>query len=339
MSVDKSNLRHVILSEYMQFAEGQKAAEDVQVAGSFDKVVISGMGGSALPANVLRMYINEQLSLHKGYMRLPVFQNRHYKLPTEAYENALSIFCSHSGNTEETIASFEEALENDLLCIGVSSGGVIEQMCADRGIPHVKLPMPFDNFQPRMATGHFVSAIFRVLTNTGMLPDASENMREAAELLEKDIPQLEDQGRELATKLEGKTPIVYASTRFKPLAMIWKIKMNENAKVPAFWNVFPELNHNEFVGFTNPQAAFHMIMLRNHDDDPRNLKRFEITAQIMRDKGIEVDIIDIPTDGPILYRMFYMLALGDWASYHLALIYGIDPTPVDMVEDFKALLK
>ncbi len=350
MTVDKSNLRRVILTEAEQFAEGFAAASNVKISGDFDKIMVSGMGGSALPANILRIYLNsvfaqngdtdkdDDLPTKKaGKRKLGVFQNRAYTLPPEAYDKCLNIICSHSGNTEETISSFRQALDAGLPCVGISAGGKIAQMCADNDVPHVTLPVPFDNFQPRMATGHFVSAMLQILINAGLVPDCKEEVLRAAEKLGEFIPQAESQGKELAVKLVGTTPVVYSSTRFKALAMVWKIKINENAKVPAFWNFFPELNHNEFVGYTNPQSKFHVVMLRDSGDDPRNLKRFGVTQQFLTQKGIDVTIVDIP-EGEIFFRIFATLIMGDWMTYHLALEYGQDPTPVDMVEDFKKAL-
>ncbi len=331
---DKSNLRQVILTVPDQFKEGFSLAKNVKISGNFNKIMISGMGGSALPGNILRTYQNNLLTKNKEYAILKIYQNRFYNLPNEAYSKCLNIICSHSGNTEETIASFKQALNKNLLCVGISSGGKIEEMCKANNIPHIKLPIPSENFQPRMATGHFVSVIIQLLINANKLPDRTSEILKSADKLLKLIPTLESQGKLLAKKLIGKTPIIYSTVEFKPLSLIWKIKFNENSKIPAFWNVFPELNHNEFVGFTNPQANYFIIMLRNKNGHPRNLKRYNITTKFLQQKGIDVEVIDIP-EGEIMYRLFSSLALCDWTSYYLALEYKIDPTPVDMVNDLK----
>ncbi len=210
-------------------------------------------------------------------------------------------------------------------------------MCEENGVPHIKMPVPFDNFQPRMATGHFVAVMMGVLIRIGMVRDCREEILQSARDLREAVPALEEQGKDLAQKLLGKTPVVYSSTRFKALAMIWKIKINENAKTPAFWNFFPELNHNEYVGFTNPQSPFHIVMLRDNEDHPRNKMRFEITQKFLQEKGLEVTMVDIP-EGNLFTRIFTTIALGDWMTYYLAMAYKIDPTPVDMVEDFKKAL-
>jgi len=120
--------------------------------------------------------------------------------------------------------------------------------------------------------------------------------------------------------------------------MIWKIMFNENSKTPAFWNFYPELNHNEMVGFTKLQGKFHVINLRDKNDHPRNLKRIEVTPDILKDYGVETTMVEMPEDG-MLYRIFATLQIGCWASYYLALKYEIDPTPVAMVEELKEKLK
>lgn len=147
----------------------------------------------------------------------------------------------------------------------------------------------------------------------------------------------EEKGQELAKKLFGRTPVIYASPKYKSVAMIWKIKMNENAKTPAFWNFFPELNHNEMVGYTNPQGKFFIILLRDLDDNPKNLKRYDATASLLNSIGIESEIIDMEGEN-VFIKMFSSINYADWASYYLALEYGQDPTPVDLVEKLKKIL-
>ena len=163
-------------------------------------------------------------------------------------------------------------------------------------------------------------------------------MKKRRNKLKENAEEFEEQGKKIAEELLGKTPVVYGSTKFKSLAMIWKIMFNENAKTPAFWNFFPELNHNEMVGFTKPQGKFQLVILRDQNDHPRNLKRIEITTDILKNYGVDSTIVDMPEDG-MLYRIFATLQIGCWASYYLALKYEIDPTPVEMVEELKEKLK
>lgn len=337
-SVDVSDLRKVILTSADQFAEGFDAAKEITVPKDFSKVTVSGMGGSALHVDILLAYLDDVFTKDIESERVSFFQNRTYALPVEAYNDCLNIICSHSGNTEETIASFEEVLENDLPCVAISAGGRIEEMCRENNVPHVKLPIPYENFQPRMATGHFVAAILQILISAGKISDHSEKLKkEIAEEIRADITSYEEQGKEIAKELVGKTPVVYASDTFKSLALVWKIKINENSKTPAFWNYFPELNHNEFVGFTNSQTKFSVMILRDKDDHPRNILRYSATADALKEKGLDVKIIDV-VEGDRFRKLFSMIGLCDWISYYLALEYGQDPTPVDMVEDFKKVI-
>lgn len=335
MNIDKENLYSVIEKMPEQLVEGLEIARGVKVGGNFKSITISGMGGSALPANLLRIYLNDLFyqNPNKNH-RFAVYQNRFYSLPPEAYDNSLNIISSYSGNTEETVASFEEALENNLPCVGIAAGGKVLELCQKSGIPCVKMP---SGIQPRMANGYNFAAILRILVNSGMVEDKSNDFRENSELLKANLESFRKQGEEIAKVVKEKTPMVYASTKFKSLAMIWKIMFNENSKTPAFWNYFPELNHNEMVGFTNPQAKFHFLILRDADDHERNLKRVEVTANILKEYGIESTIIEMP-EGNILYRIFGTLQIGCWASYYLALEYGVDPTPVKMVEKLKEML-
>lgn len=333
---DPSNLRQMLLDYPNQFKAGFALAKDIKLDGTFNNMVISGIGGSALPGNLLRTYLHD-LYKRKNTDQFPIYQNRFYALPPEAFENSLNIISSYSGNTEETVSSFDEALKNHLACVGVSSGGKVETICEEKDIPHVKLPIPFENFQPRVGSGYFFAVMLQILINQHISPDETTLIEEEAEKLKGSLAQIEDKAKELAKKLMGKTPIFYSSTQYKAIAMINKIKINENAKTPAFWNYFPELDHNEMLGFTLPQTKFFIVMFRDLSDHPRNVLRYEATSKLMQDKGVGVEIIDMEGES-VFYKMFWSLMLGDFISYYLALEYRQDPTPIVMVEDLKKIL-
>ncbi len=334
-NLDNYNLKKVILTEPSQILEGLTVAGEVKLEGSFQSITISGMGGSALQDDILRIFI-ENLT-PKGGKRLAVHCNRYYNLPLAAYENSLNFVCSYSGNTEETISALNECIENNLPCIGMSHGGEVERICQEKGVTHIELPYPFDGFQPRMGIGYIVFIMLKVLANMGLVELDGKFLEQLTARLEKSVIDLEEQGRQLAQKLKGKTPVVYSTDKFKSLARIWKIKFNENSKTPAFWNYFPELNHNEMVGYTLPQADFFFVMLRDLDDHSQNIKRFEVTMNLMKEKGLAGEIIDIEGKDDF-EKVFNCLYLGDWASYYLALEHKIDPSPVAMVEKFKKLI-
>lgn len=336
--LDVSNLRQMILESPSQLPVGLELGKGISVPGTFRSIMISGMGGSALPGNLFRIYLHELFrSADSAPQPLAIYQNRSYNLPPESFDQCLNFICSYSGNTEETISSFEEALEHKLPCIAVSAGGKIEEMAKEHGVPHIKLPIPFENFQPRVGTGYFFGAMFQVLVNQGLVPDMTATLITEAEALQSQIETLEEQGKALAEKMAGKTPVIYSTAKYKSVAMVWKIKLNENAKTPAFWNFFPELNHNEMVGWTLPQSSFFVLILRDLSTHPQNLKRMEITAELLRKQGVEVEILDM-AGGSVYSKVFQSIALGDFTSYYLALKYGQDPTPVHMVEELKKLL-
>ena len=276
--IDKENLYDVIKNIPDQLLTGLEIAKDVKMEGKFKAIEISGMGGSSLPANLLRIYLHSLFQENaSANHRFGIYQNRSYGLPPEAFDECLNIISSYSGNTEETVASFEEALEHKLPCVGIAAGGKVAQMCKENNIPFVLMPSPEKILQPRMALACNFAAMFQILTNSGMIEDKKGEFEEAASKLKESSQVFEEQGKKIAEEIAGKTPVIYGTTRFKSLAMIWKIMFNENAKTPAFWNFFPELNHNEMIGFTKPQGKFHLIVLRDRDIDPRISKRMEIT--------------------------------------------------------------
>ncbi len=337
-SLDKSNFRQFILDTPSQFKTGMELAKNIRVEGNFTSVTVSGMGGSALPANLLRAYCNSLFKNHPEYKPFEIYINRYYSLPPESQgQNTLNFIASYSGNTEETLASLEQVKKLNLPFVGFSSGGKVEVLCKEYGMPHIKLPIPYANYQPRMGTGYFFGAMFQLLVNHGLVPDLTADILSKADKFNDYMPEYEKKGKELAGELRGRTPVIYASPKYKPVAMVWKIKINENAKTPAFWNFFPELNHNEMVGYTNPQGKFFIIMLKDKGDDPRNLKRYTATTDLLKQNGIGSKIIDMDGDD-IFSKMFLSISLADWTSYYLALFYGQDPTPVALVEKLKVIL-
>lgn len=325
--LDKSNFRQFIVDSPSQFKVGLSLVKNITVPGNFKNIIISGMGGSALPANLLQTYCNRE-----------IYINRYYSLPPQSYtSSSLNIISSYSGTTEETISSLEEAHNANLSFVGISSGGKVEELCKKYGAPHIKLPVPYPNFQPRMGTGYFFGAMIQLLINQNLMPNTSSEILSLAKKLNSQMGEFEKIGMKLASRLKGKTPVIYSSSKYKSVAMVWKIKINENAKTPAFWNFFPELNHNEMVGFTNPQAKFFIIMLKDPEDHERNLKRYEPTARLLKERGIESKILEMEGNN-VFYKMFSSISIADWASYYLALEYRQDPTPVDMVENLKKIL-
>lgn len=325
-TLDKENMREVILNSPDQFQKGFELAKEIKISGEFESITISGMGGSNLPGDLLRSYLENE-----NKDDIEIIQNRTYKLPKKAFHKSLNFFLSYSGNTEETISSLNEALENNLPSVGFATGGKLVEICQEKNIPCVILP---SGIQPRYATGYFFAAMLQIMLSCQMIELDTEKIISATQRMSEKIISLEEKGRKISERLKGKTPIIYTTDNYKSLAMVVKIKINENAKTPAFWNYYPELNHNEMVGFTLPQAEFHILTFIDKAEHPQNLKRMEITAKLFQEKEIETTFIEIEGEN-VFEKMFSSLLLGDWISYYLALAYDQDPTPVKMVEDLK----
>lgn len=335
--LDKSDLRQAIYDSPKQFAVGFQLAKDVKIEGNFQRVVFYGEGGSAFPASITRI-----IAANKRYVtgELPIafFQNYTYLLTPDSSRDALNVFCSYSGNTEETISTLTQAIEAGIPAIAMASGGKVEEICKEHNVPFVKLPVPYEGFQPRMGTGYFVGAMLQVLANHGLTVDFKNEITKSAAGFESRMEGFEKVGMELAAKVAGKTPVVWANQTFKELARIWTIKFNEHAKNPAFFNFFSELNHNSMIGYSHLGNQYFAIMLKDPADDPRNHKRYDVTAGILKEVGMESEILEI-TGETVFEKLFNSIYLADFVGYYLAEKNGVDPTPVDMVEEFKKRLK
>ena len=343
--IDKSNMREVILNFPKQFPVGLDAAEDVKIFGDFNQIIFCGVGGSALPGSILKM-----LQIFYGWP-INIRIHRSYGLPTRLSPRPLIFAVSYSGNTEEAISSYQEAKEKNLSVIGITTNGKLAELCKKDKNLWVKLPK--EKIQPRSAIGYQFASLIRVLSNSNIIKNLDEEILDMSKFLKPKA--LEKQGKELALKIKGKVPIIYASDKYRTLAQLWKINFNENSKSPAFWNYFPELNHNEMEGMAHElecdcveKPIFHILILRDKKlDHPRILKRMKITAELLKEKGLKVDTIDIQglalakaSTGKldVLTKIFSSYILANWTSYCLALEYETDPSPVKTVEEFKKKL-
>lgn len=329
--LDHGDMEAVIVRSPGQLAAGLQAAVGVTVPGGpFSSVLLAGMGGSWMAGALAR---------DAGLARVPIVIHRGYDLPSGVARDTLVIASSFSGNTEETLSAYAAARAARLPLLGVAAGGELEQRCTADRVPFAKIPSHPPTMQPRSATGYTVGILTQVLAQCGLAsPDAVATVEALGDRLAAFMDIARARGEALVPPLVSATPIVYASDRWATVARIWKIKMNENAKTPAFWNVFPELNHNEMIGWTAPHGRFHVVLLRDTEDHPQVQKRFDATLTLLREKGISASLV--PIEGTTLIeKCFSTLLVGDWASYQLALVLGVDPSPVPMVEDLKNRLK
>jgi len=294
-----------------------------------DKYIVVGMGGSNLAAGLVKRWKPD----------LDILIHRDYGLPSispSILKQSTVIANSYSGNTEEVIDALQLAIEKKLNVIIVSTGGKLLGLAQERSLPYIQIPDT--GIQPRSALGFSFRALLKIMGEEKAL-DESAKLANSLKPLD-----YEQKGKALAEKLKGFVPIIYSSTQNKDIAYNWKIKFNETGKIPAFYNVFPELNHNEMTGFDVKDVTkelsknFFFILLKDRDDHPRIIKRMEILEKLYRDRGLPVETIELKGKD-VFEKMFSSLILADWAAYYTAKQYGLDPEQVPMIEEFKNLIK
>ena len=272
-SFDKQNMRQVLL-DFPRQLEFNPRIKEIQ---EIEKAILAGMGGSALPGRLANCIIGKKVvEIHNDY-----------GLPKTADENTLVIACSYSGNTEETLDSLAKALERKCKVVCVSSGGELEKIAFEKKLPIVKIP---SGLQPRMASGFATAAVLNILSAAKICKDYTNEFHEAKITLEEEKTSIEKKGKELAEAISDHVPIIYASEANEVVAFVAKIKFNENSKTPAFYNVFPELNHNEMNGFTNSPASFHFFFLEDDSDNEAVKKRMKITKELLEERKLALGI-------------------------------------------------
>lgn len=326
-------MKNNILDFPKQFSVGINAAKNLKIAQKLGGVCVCGMGGSALPGNVLELFLKQK------NINVPLILCRDYDLPAQVKKDWLIVCVSYSGNTEETISCLIQAKKKNLKIATIASGGKLETLSKKHNIPCALIPK---GLQPRMALGYQFSALAQLIKNAGIFKSELKEILSLEKKLES--KKWEKQGKKLAKKLINKTPVIYASSNLKTLARIWKIKFNENSKTPAFWNYFPELNHNEMVGFENNfqfsicNFQFYFIIIEDENDHPKIKKRMNLTAQLLKQQGLKGETIKLKGKS-LMEKFFSNVLFSEWASYYLAKEYGIDPEPVKLVEKLKKQMK
>lgn len=294
-------------------------------------IVWAGMGGSALPAVILTSWPR---------LKVPLEISRGYDIPPYVGAGTLFIASSYSGNTEETLEALSKAETAGADIAVIAAGGKLADIATKKGYPLFALPA---GIQPRMATFYFVAAFCAIIKDLDIaVDDISELGGVGAWLADEmkpwagDVPTSENIAKQIALKLEGKTPIIYSGPKLFPAANKWKISCNENAKNTAWANFYPEFNHNEFIGWSSHpvEKPFAVVELRSNLEHPRIQKRFEVSERLL--SGLRpAPLVVEPHGDTLLQQLVYSFALGDFFTIYLAILNGVDPTPVDLVEKLK----
>jgi len=301
-------------------------------------IVILGMGGSAIGGALLQGLMAENCAI-------PITVVRDYVLPAFVRgPDYLVVGCSYSGNTEETLSAFGEAMERGVRPAAVTTGGALAALAQEKGIPLVR----FDyQAQPRAVLGYSFTLLLGLSCQLGLVRDYSADLEEAAQVMEKwqaeigpQVPTTRNAAKSLAGRIADRLPVVYGAGFLATVANRWKTQFNENSKHWAFFESLPELNHNAVVGFGIPPAVRErtiVLMLRSSLDYPRVQTRWEVTRELLRRKGVVAETLQ----GRGESRLAHMLSLihfGDYVSFYLSLLNGVDPTPVETIAFLKQRL-
>lgn len=302
-----------------------------------EKVVILGMGGSAIGGDLARSLVEPEACV-------PVLLVRDYTTPVFIDDKTLVIASSYSGNTEETLSGLDEALARGAKCVCVGTGGKIEKRAQDAGLPFLKFSY---TSAPRAAIGYSLICIVGILSRAGVatvpyadLQEALAVMRAWQRELTPDIPEATNAAKQLARRLRGRVPVVYGAGLLSEVARRVKGQINENSKAWGFYEVMPELNHNAVLGYTNPEELrqrLFVLMLRSDYDHPRVRIRFDVTADLLSQAGVEHE--EVQARGwSRLAQMLSVVHFGDYVSLYLAYLYGADPSPVHAITYLKEQL-
>ncbi len=343
-NADRQNMFKLIaeFSGQLKHAEeiGKSVSLNPNYAKGVTKIVFSGLGGSAIGADFIRSYLAYDLMV-------PIFVNRHYRLPKFVDEKTLLIVSSYSGETEETLSAFKQGLGTGAKIMAITSGGELARQALANSFPVIEIP---GGMSPRAALGYSVLPLLVVLSKLGFKEAyRPQEFKEAQELIQKlsnseygtNVPFEKNKAKQLAFSCLNHFPIIYSGPDYLDVvALRWRGQIEENSKALAFHHVFPEMNHNELVGWKNPADLLKktvVFILRDSADHKRIQMRMDLTRKIVGQYAHSVT--ELLTQGKgFLSRMLSLVHLGDWISVYLAVLYQVDPTPVEVIQYLKSEL-
>lgn len=330
--IDISDMLTILLDFPQQWEEAGRIGKESPSPDyrGLKNIVITGMGGSAIGGNILQTYLNSELEL-------PIFINRDYTLPHFVDNTTLVVTVSYSGNTEETLSAYKYAKRAGAKILAVSSGGTLSKLCSQDGFPVTVIP---PGLPPRAALGYLFLPTLIAFQKMGLIQDKQDEIEETLVLLKKLSSEYaptspENQPHKLALKLKRKIPIVYQGEALGAIGLRWKTQINENSKILAYTVNFPEMNHNEIVGWEGRHIAplndFKSLILRDKWENKRIVRRIDITKPLI---GGEPE--EIWSQGEsLLARLFSLVYYGDFLSFYMAILAGVDPTPVEPIDILK----
>jgi len=338
--LDPAGMRERIRELPQQCLKAWQQALDLKLPRSYsniDRVVILGMGGSAIGGDLL----NSLASLES---RTPISVCRDYNLPHYVDARTLVIASSYSGMTEETLSAFDQALATPAKKLVITTGGKLKAIAEQNKIPVLTIDY---KAPPRAALAHSFVPLLGICQKLGIVSDKSKEVAEMAQVLQdlqttinENRPLKNNPAKQLATKLHRHLAVIYGAGFVSTAAQRWKTQINENSKAWAFYEIFPELNHNAVVGYEFPadlaQKLF-VVFLRSPRLHPRTLLRYKLTTEMLSNAKVSYEIVEARGESA-LSQMMSLVFFGDWVSYYLALLNETDPYPVKIIDFLKKRL-
>lgn len=334
---DPQNQFNVLVNTYQQveFAWKNNFSIDEINKSDISNIIISGLGGSAISADLIKNYLGNEIAI-------PIIVNRNYNLPKFAGKNTLFIASSYSGNTEETISALRQAIELGCKIVCITTGGEVEAIAKSKKLNCVKVQQ---GFQPRYSLGLSFFSLLKVFQELNLIPDQTKIAENVIGLWKQkgiDYSQEGNFAYTFAESLVGFIPVIYSvADSTSAVGYRFKCQLNENSKLHAFHNEIPEMNHNEIIGWESYQEkVFHSKIINIVDETyhPQIQKRFEILKDIFSKSGVETLTLKSNEDS-YKVRLLDLIYLGDWISYYVGVLRGYDPSEIDNIYTLKDRLK
>ncbi|MFH1440699.1 MAG: bifunctional phosphoglucose/phosphomannose isomerase [Candidatus Omnitrophota bacterium] len=340
--VDRSGMLEFLLGFPSQCKAAYEIAKNLKIKRikrKFEKIVFAGVGGSAMGADFIKSYLYLK-------SKFPVLVIKEYVLPEYVDSSTIVFILSYSGNTHEVLNAYKQARQKGAYIICVSSGGALDEYSRRDEVMFIKIP---SGLLPRCAFGFLSIIPLCILSKLGIIKNVDKPVDEVIGFLEKlrddslspRIGQKDNIAKYIAGKLYDKFVVIYSgSMHFDIIASRLRGELAENSKTLSSMHTFPEINHNEIMGWENPKKLlrnFVVLMLRDNSLDHRVAKSMELTRGIIKKEGVEV--YDLWSQGNSLFsRMFSLIYIGDYISFYLAILYGVDPTPIGKIDYLKERL-
>lgn len=339
--IDPENLRERIAGLPGQIQEAWDAASALSLPSEYrdvDQVVVLGMGGSGIGGALL-----QALAVDLG-ARVPVSVVRGYRLPAHVGQRTLVLASSNSGNTEEIVATFGQAIAAGSKCVALAAGGRLLELAGEHGVPALHVQW---NGEPRAALGWSYASLLAICAGLGLLrvspSDLSAAVGDLAAFgasLGAEVEESANAAKQLGRRWHGKLPVIIGAEALAPVAYRWRTQINENAKSWAVADELPEMNHNAPLGYGAPAALLpllHVVLLRHNAMHPRVRLRVDATLDDLRAKGVEAEVVEV-SGAAALMQQLRAVHLGDWASYYLGVLNGANPSSMDALDRLKKLL-